>query len=43
MKDYDIWLMITRHLAKDENEQEKEVFFIWLNQNPNNQIYFIWV
>lgn len=40
MKDYEIWLMITRHLAKDETEQEKEVFFIWLNQNTNNQIYF---
>ncbi|MES2727525.1 MAG: hypothetical protein V4643_10520 [Bacteroidota bacterium] len=40
MKDYEIWLMITRHLAKDETEQEKEVFFIWLNQNTNNQLYF---
>lgn len=40
MKDYEIWLMITRHLAKDETEQEKEVFFVWLHQNNNNQRYF---
>lgn len=40
MKDYEIWLMITHHLAKDETEQEKEVFLIWLNQNANNQLYF---
>lgn len=40
MKDYEIWLMITRHLAKDETEQEKEVFFVWLHQNNNNQLYF---
>lgn len=40
MKDYEIWLMITRHLAKDETEQEKEVFFLWLHQNTNNQLYF---
>jgi hypothetical protein len=40
MKDYEIWLMITRHLAKDETEQEKEVFLVWLHQNNNNQLYF---
>ncbi len=40
MKDYEIWLMITRHLAKDETEQEKEVFLLWLNQNTNNLHYF---
>lgn len=40
MKDYEVWLMITHHLAKDETEQEKEVFFIWLNQNTNNLNYF---
>lgn len=32
--------MITKHLAKDETEPEKEVFFIWLHENPNNQHYF---
>ncbi|OYU94756.1 MAG: hypothetical protein CFE21_13780 [Bacteroidetes bacterium B1(2017)] len=40
MKDYEIWLMITHHLSKDETELEKEVFFAWLHQNPNNQLYF---
>lgn len=40
MKDYEIWLMITRHLAKDGTEQEKEVFLVWLHQNNNNQLYF---
>lgn len=40
MKDYEIWLMITRHLAKDETEQEKDVFLTWLQQNANNQRYF---
>jgi len=40
MKDYEVWLMITRHLAEDETEQEKEVFLLWLRQNTNNQLYF---
>lgn len=40
MKDYEIWQMITKHLAKDETEQEKDIFFTWLHENTNNQHYF---
>jgi hypothetical protein len=40
MKDYEIWLMITRHLAKDETEEEHNVFLIWLHANTNNRTYF---
>lgn len=40
MKDYEIWQMVTKHLAKDETEQEKEIFFIWLHENTSNQQYF---
>ena len=31
---------MSRFSLVDETEQEKEVFFIWLNQNTNNQLYF---
>ncbi|MES2779121.1 MAG: hypothetical protein V4651_04400 [Bacteroidota bacterium] len=40
MKDYEIWQMLSKHLAKDETEQEKEIFFIWLHENASNQHYF---
>ncbi|MES2558212.1 MAG: hypothetical protein V4590_00620 [Bacteroidota bacterium] len=40
MKDYEVWQMISKHLAKEDSEEEKQVFTTWLQENESNQHYF---
>jgi len=40
MQDPEIWHLLSRHLAEDESDEEKEVFLIWFNQSEKNKEYF---
>lgn len=40
MTDYETWQMVVKHLAKDETEKERELFFSWLHANTENSLFF---
>lgn len=40
MQDPKIWNMISMHLSGEETPEEKEKFFLWLNENVENGVFF---
>ena len=40
MQDPKIWSLISRHLAEDESEEDKEVFSNWFNESEKNKEFF---
>ena len=40
MQDPELWNLLSRHLAEDETDEEKEIFLKWYNQSEKNQEYF---
>ena len=40
MQDPEIWHLLSRHLAEDESNEEKDVFLKWFNQSEKNKAYF---
>jgi len=40
MQDPEIWQLLSRHLAEDETDEEKELFLNWFNQSEKNKAYF---
>ena len=40
MQDAKLWHLLSRHLAEDESEEEKQMFLKWFNQSEKNKEYF---
>jgi len=40
MQDPKLWHLLSRHLAEDESEEDKEIFLTWFNQSEKNKEYF---
>ena len=40
MQDPKIWSLISRHLAEDESEKDKEMFLKWFNESEKNKEFF---
>lgn len=40
MQDPEIWHLLSRHLAKDESNEEKDAFLKWFAQSEKNAEYF---
>ncbi len=40
MQDVQTWNMISKHLAGEENEEEKSLFADWLNKSEKNKVFF---